>query len=123
MPYPFYSLVYEKTLTGNGSVTKDPLNIQLQFAVDIYAIAQHSTSSNYLCNFQLAGQDFPFVGVNQNSAIGVNMSAWFPTNVLKPFQLTGKIRLNPSDRLLISLTDQSGSSNDIQLSFLGVAIV
>lgn len=123
MPYPFYALVYEKTLSGNGSVDLDPLNIQLGFTVEIYALAQHSTSTNYLFNFQKAGQDFPFIGVNQHSAIGVNMAAWFPTNVLKPWQLAGKITLSPSDRLLISLQDKSGSSNVIQLSFLGVAIV
>lgn len=123
MPYPFYALVYDKTLAGNGSVSLDPLNIQLGFTVEIYALTQHSTSTNYLFNFQKAGEDFPFVGVNQHAAIGVNMATWFPANVLKPWQLTGKITLAPSDRLLISLQDQSGSSNVIQLSFLGVAIV
>ena len=120
MPYPCYFLVYPQNLAGNGSVTKDPLNIQLQFPIEIYALAQSSTSTNYLFNFQLAGQDFPFFAVNQASAIGVNMSALFPSNVLKPFHLGGKVLLKPSDRLLVSLTDKSGSTNDIQIVFLGI---
>ncbi len=117
MPYPGYFLVYSQNLTGSGSVTKDPLNIQLQFPVKVYAISQSSTSTNYLFNFQLAGQDFPFFAVNQASAIGVNMSAIWPANVLKPIRLGGEILLKPSDRLLISLTDKSGSTNDIQIVF------
>ncbi len=103
--------VYERELSGDEVVTADVVSIQTDSDFYLRGIVLALSAGTF--EFRYADESSYYTS---NSLL---QSAVLPTNASIPFPVTPQLRYSAGGRITLDITETSGSTNLVQLWFIG----